>query len=85
MRTQPLMLRWFAGLIAHVRVLKPVEVIPAAHDPARDAGRAGRNRGLIHNKDVLAGTFAALFGISARWNPVLNPVNPGTNNGIFDA
>jgi len=50
-----------------------------------DAGRAGRNRGLIHNKDVLAGTFAALFGISARWNPVLNPVNPGTNNGIFDA
>ena len=76
---------WFTGLIARVRVLKSVEVIPAAHDPAPDAGRAGRNRGLIHNKDILAGTSAALFRHLGEMEPGAQPVNPGgTNDGIFD-
>ena len=74
---------WFTGLIARVRVLKSVEVIPAAHDPAGDEGRAGRTRGLIHNKDILAGTSAALFRHLGEMEPGARPVNPGgTNDGI---
>src|SRR6476659_2059484 len=65
--------------LAHGRL----EVV-VADDAAGDARGTGGDRGLIHNKDVLAGASAGLFQHLGEVEGGAQPVNSGADDGIFD-